>query len=404
MSTIVQINTTLNCSSTGRIAEQIAFLAEKNGYDCYIAHGGRYIRESRIESIQISSKWDNYIHAILGEFFGLHGLGSFFPTLRFIRKLEKIRPDIVHLHNVHGYYLNYKLLFQYLGKAKTPVVWTLHDCWTMTGHCTHFDKIGCDRWKTECKKCPLLKAQYKSRIFDTSSFHYRLKKHWFTYPANMTIVPVSNWLGTIVKQSFLNNAKVTVIQNGIDLAVFHPQRNELRQKLNIPSDKIILLGVASDWGPEKGLLEFEKLSKNERFQVILLGLSKKQISTLPKSIIAKERTANQQELVDYYNISTVLVNPTYNDTFPTVNIEALACGTPVVTYRTGGSPEIISPDTGYAVNRGDYDALVEAIELVIERGKAVYSEACIKRAQELYNKDDRFMDYIKLYDSLLKET
>lgn len=401
MPRLVQINATCNWGSTGRIMEQISILAEEKGWDCYIAHGGRYIRPSTQKTIQISSKLDNLFHAIKGEYLGLHGLGSILATKAFIHEIEKIKPDIIHLHNIHGYYINYKILFDYLSKANIPVVWTLHDCWSMTGHCTHFDAVGCDKWRIECHDCPLLMAQYKSRLFDRSRSNYQKKKEYFTSLDNMTIVPVSKWLEEIVKQSYLSKYRVFVINNGIDLNIFKPVLGDLRKQLKIGKDKIILLGVASDWGKEKGWDEFIRLSQNPAFQVIMIGLTTGQIKVLPDSIVKKQHTSSQQELLEYYTMADMLINPTYNDSFPTVNIEAQACGTPVVTYRTGGSPEILDNTTGIVVEKGDFEALMNAISIIKKNDKKYYSENCISRVNRLYNKDDKYNEYIKLYNEIL---
>lgn len=403
MHSILQINTTLNIGSTGRIAEQIGQLAIQEGWDCYIAYGGRYIGTSCISSYQISSKLDNYIHALEGELLGRHGLGSVLSTERFVKMIDRLRPDIIHLHNIHGYYLNYKILFEYLAKVKIPIVWTLHDCWSFTGHCTHFENVNCNRWKTECGQCPLLMAQYKSRIVDRSRKNYILKRELYNQLEDVTIVPVSNWLGDLVSQSILSKFPIEVIHNGIDINMFKSVENNIRERYNIGADKAILLGVVgSGFDNEKGKNEFVELSKLKDLQIILVGLSSDDAKGLPKNIIKIERTNNQRELAEFYSAADIFVNPTYNDTFPTTNIEALACGTPVVTYRTGGSPETIDENTGIVVDKGDYKGLLYAIGEILGKGKKKYSRACRERAVCLFNKDERFMDYIQLYDRILQ--
>lgn len=400
---LIQINATCNWGSTGRITEQIGLLAKENGWESYIVHGARYVRESKLNSIQVAGKFDNYIHVVISKLFGGHGLGSYFATRKLIIRLRDIKPDVIHLHNIHGYYLNYPLLFKYLKDEGIPVVWTLHDCWSMTGHCAHFDGFGCERWKTHCFNCPQKKAQYGTILLNMASRNYELKKKYFSSLSNLTIVTVSEWLKGIVKDSFLKNKKIVVLNNGIDLSVFRPIYSDLRRKLGIQDNKKILLGVATYWDNEKGLREFFELSKFDNYQIILIGLTSKQLKDLPSEIIGIERTSNQQELIEYYTMADMLVNPTYNDSFPTVNIEALACGTPVVTYRTGGSPEILSSDTGYVVNRGDFEALKDAINSLLGKGKLFYSCACIERARNYFNKDERFLDYIKLYNQILNK-
>lgn len=403
MPKLLQINATLNSGSTGRIAEQIAMKAKEHGWECYHAHGGRYVGKSLFPTIQVSSKYDNYVHALMGEYFGMHGLGSSISTKHFVEKIKEINPDVIHLHNIHGYYLNYKVLFEYLAEAKTPVVWTLHDCWSFTGHCTHFDNAGCYKWKTECGDCPLQMAQYKSRLIDRSRKNYLLKKQLYSNLTNVTIVPVSHWLENIVVQSILKRFQVRVIQNGIDLSVFKPTENKIREKFDILDDKFLVVGVLGSGFDEKGKEEFVELSKQDNLQIVLVGLTDDDKKGLPNNIIQLGRTSSQSELAEFYSAADVMMNPTYNDTFPTINIEALACGTPVVTYKTGGSPEILDENTGIVVERGDVHGLKKAIEIIRANGKQSYTRSCRERAVKHFNKDERYEDYVQLYENILKK-
>ena len=403
MPKLLQINTSLNKGSTGRIAEQIASLARSSGWDTYMVHGARYVNKSQMKTLQSVTLLGERLHALKSMLFDAHGLGSVRATRRLIREIKRIQPDIIHLHNIHGYYLNYKVVFEYLRTVDIPVVWTLHDCWTMTGHCSHFDAVGCERWKSGCYLCPLKSDYPKSLVFDFSKRNYRLKKLFFPSVKNMTIVPVSQWLGNVVGASFLGDYPCRVINNGVDVQVFSPcEDSTLRAQLGI-GDKHVLLGVATAWKDDKGLQEFIRLSENPEYQVVLVGIPNEIKHQLPQAIIAINRTNSQQELAEYYSMADLLVNPTYNDSFPTVNLEALACGTPIVTYRTGGSPESVTADTGIVVEKGDYNGLVAAIEEVISKGKSHYSAACRERAVSLYNKDDRFADYIELYARLCQQ-
>lgn len=403
MPTLLQINSALNRGSTGRIAEQIGMLAKEQGWNVYIAHGARYKGKSALQTIQVTTEKDEKLHALKSMAFDAHGLGSKKATEKLVERIKEINPDIIHLHNIHGYYLNYKVLFEYLATIDTPVVWTLHDCWTMTGHCSHFDAIGCDKWKTGCYNCPLKREYPKSILLDRSARNYALKRKLFSSLKNATIVPVSNWLGGIVKESYLGNYTINVINNGVDIDIFRPQEGtELRKKLDI-GNRTVLLGVATAWHNEKGLMEFVRLSEDPKYQVVMVGVPQNIRKNLPKEIIAIERTNNQQELAEYYSMADALVNPTYNDSFPTVNLEAMACGTPVATFRTGGSPESVTPETGIVVDKGYIDDLVKAIETICSKGKEYYAAACRERAVSLYNKDDRFNEYIELYNTLLNQ-
>ena len=401
MSTLLQINTTLNTGSTGRIAEQISLMAEEKGWNCYVAHGARYVNSSQIKSIQIGTKLGNIIHAIMGEFLGMHGFGSTFATFLFIRKIKKIKPDVIHLHNLHGYYLNIAVLFKYLAKANIPVVWTLHDCWSFTGHCTHFESQGCYKWKTECGNCPLLMLQYKSRLIDRSKRNFRIKKHLYSNINDLTIVPVSNWLGNLVKESILKKHRIRVIRNGIDLNLFKPTESRIRERLGIANGKKMVLGVVDSGF--KGKKEFIALSEDPNFQVVIVGVKKAWQADVPDNVICIPRTNSQKELAEYYTAADVYVNPTQNDTFPTTNIEAIACGTPVVTYNAGGSPEILDEHTGIVVNRDDINALHMAIDSILANGKQYYLNTCRNRAVQNYNKNERFRDYLNLYSELLRK-
>ena len=401
MPRLLQINTTLNCGSTGRIAEQIAIKAKEHGWDCYHAYGGRYVGKSLFQAIQVSPKYDNYLHALLGEYLGRHGLGSTLSTKRFVEIIKGLNPDVIHLHNIHGYYINYKVLFEFLKTAGIPVVWTLHDCWPFTGHCTHFDNVKCEKWKIECGNCPIQMAQYKSRFIDRSKKNYLLKKSLYAQLNNLTIVPVSHWLEGLVEQSILKHFPVRVIHNGIDLNVFKPTVNTIRERFGIPENKLFVLGVLGSGFVEKGKEEFIEMSKKNDLQIMLVGLTDDEKKGLPDSIILVGRTSSQTELAEFYSAADVMLNPTYNDTFPTINIESIACGTPVITYRTGGSPEILDEHTGIVVEKGNLAGLNQALNSIREKGKSAYSEACRERAVKFFNKDERYEDYIELYNSVL---
>lgn len=397
MPKIVQINTALNCGSHGRIVEQISCMAAGRGFETTIVHGARYVNNSQFPDIQTTTKYQEKLNGVRSLLFDAHGLGLRCATKSLITKLEAIKPDIVHLHNIHGYYLNYQILFEYLAKSGVPVVWTLHDCWSMTGHCAQFENYKCDKWKTQCHDCQYLMDWYPKSIIDRSRRNYELKKRCFTSLENMTIVPVSHWLEDVVKQSFLAKYPIKVINNGVDLASFRPSE----ASAEISNKKFTILGVASNWDDDKGVREFVKLSENNDYQVIMAGVKDEMKQKLPKRIIAISRTSSQLELAEYYSHADVFVNPTYKDTFPTVNLEALACGTPVITYKTGGSPESVTTETGIVVDKGDFKQLCEAVETVHKNGKQCYSASCRERAVKFYNKDERFKDYIDLYENIL---
>lgn len=401
---LLQINVTANSGSTGRIAEDIGLLAESNGWESYTAYGRRN-NNSKNKPIRVGNDFDIKVHGLLTRVFDNHsfGLSSKKATKEFIKEIDKIKPDIIHLHNIHGYYINSKVLFEYLSKLNIPIVWTFHDCWSFTGHCAHFDFIGCEKWKTACYSCPLKKSYPASFVFDRSKKNYIEKRKLFNSVKNLTIVPVSNWLGDLVKGSFLSSNSVKVIQNGIDINIFKPSINNIETKGKFGlKDEFILLGLSGVWNKSKGLDDFIKLSAliDKNTKIILVGLSQEQIDKLPNNIIGIRRTENINQLADLYSMADLFLNLTYNDTFPTTNLEALACGTPILTYKTGGSIEAVSEDTGFIVEKGDLDSVIKVINEVRSKGKEYYSDKCRERAVSCFNKDDRFMDYIDLYRSL----
>ncbi len=392
MPTVLQINIGTR-KSTGTIAESINRCAAKNGWDIYFAYG-RSVGPSESKLIHIGNRLSQAIALLESRLFDRDGLSSRLATRKLIKKIKKINPDIVHLHNLHGYYINYKILFQYLNSTGIPVVWTLHDCWAFTGHCSHFAFAQCERWKNGCYRCPQKKAYPKSILMDRSKENYELKKKLFTVKENIHIVAVSQWLADLAGHSFLKNHSIHVINNGVNLGVFKPIPHE-------EHSGYIILGVASVWSGGKGLYDFYKLRKIldlKLYSIVLVGLSEAQIQELPPGIKGIRRTDSVQDLAQLYSKADVFVNPTYADSFPTTNLEALACGTPVVMYRTDGSPEAIDERTGVVVGQGDIDGLASAVEKICRQGKRHYEEACRIRAEKYFNRDDRFLDYIKLYN------
>ena len=404
MPTLIQIDSCLGKGSTGRITEAIGGIMKKQGWDCYVVHGARYVGKSHQQSLQVVTKSQEYLHAFGSMLFDKHGLFSSKETKKIILKLREIKPDIIQLHCVHGYYINYKLLFEFLKEINVPVVWTFHDCWAFTGHCAHFAFAECDKWKNGCYKCPLLRDYPKSVLLDSSKSNWLQKKMSFTSIRNLHIVAVSEWLADLARQSFFNKYPVQVINNGVDLAVFKPNENTIRQRFNIGDSEMLVLGVATAWGTDKGLNEFVMLSQEENIKVILVGVTEEIKKTLPREIIAINRTESQKELADFYSAADVFINPTYNDSFPTVNIESIACGTPVITYKTGGSPEAVDESTGLVVAQGDYNELLESIHLFKEcLFKEKHAIDCRNRAIKYFDKDKRFEEYSMLYNRLLKD-
>ncbi|MDN3658885.1 glycosyltransferase [Ferruginibacter paludis] len=404
--TVLQINTIVNSGSTGRIAESIGILLRSRGEESVIAFG-RGNQQSASKTIRVGTKLDAQLHGLKTRLLDKHGFGSTSATKKLVNEIKKIQPDIVHLHNIHGYYINIKVLFNFLKEINIPVVWTLHDCWPFTGHCSYFTTVSCEKWKSQCHHCPLFNRYPESFFVDNSYNNYLKKKELFTGLQNMVLVTPSNWLKDLVKESFLKSYPVQVIHNGVDIEQFIPGTNgveQYREKLGIGNKKVVL-GVASIWDRRKGLADFKLLAAllSPEVIIILVGLTQDLIKELPANIIGIQRTENLNELVVLYNMASVFINPTWVDNFPTTNVEALACGTPVITYDTGGSPEAIDERSGIVIEKGNIQLVNEKLQQILENGEGFYSAACRNRAVNFFNKEERYSDYVGLYKMLIKQ-
>ena len=381
---VLQINSVCGIRSTGRICTDLAEVLEQSGHECKIAYGRETVPEKYQKyAVRIGTDMDVKIHALQSRIFDNTGFGSKKATEKFIEWVKEYDPDVIHLHNIHGYYINIEVLFNYLAEADKPVIWTLHDCWTFTGHCAHYSYVKCEKWKKGCEKCPQKKEYPSSLILDSSKKNWERKKDLFTSVKNMTFVTPSRWLANQVEQSFLRKYPVKVIPNGLDLNVFKPTPSDFRNIHNLEGKKIIL-GVASAWGPRKGLDDFVELSKilGENSKIVLVGVTAKQKKELPKNILAIERTNSVKELAEIYTAADVLFNPTYEDTYPTVNLEAQACGTPVVSYRTGGSVESIPQEN--VIEQGKYQEITKINPVLVKH---------------VMDKHQTSESYINLYES-----
>jgi len=390
---ILQINTTVNSGSTGRIAEDIGKTLISAGHESHIAFG-RGKQKSNSKLIKIGNKLDFYLHVIRSLFTDRHGFGSKRATKRLLKEIDIIKPDAIGLHNIHGYYLNVEILFNYIKNKNIPILWTFHDCWPFTGHCSY---------NTNCDNCKNCQRKYPTSVFlNQTTRNYNDKKLIFNQVKKLQIITPSIWLKGLVNQSFLNYP-VKCINNGIDLNQFKPSEYylKLKDKLHLQNKKIIL-GVASTWDKRKGLSDFTQLASllDSNYQIILIGLSNKQIQGLPENIMGVQRSESISELANYYSMAVVYINPTHKDNFPTTNIEALACGTPVITYDTGGSPESINDETGKVVQKGDVIGLCNAIQELALEPREQYAKLCRMRAEQLFNKDDRYQEYLELYKNL----
>lgn len=398
---IVEINAG-NFGSTGNIMLGIADIAKKEGHEVIVCcPDARDNRKKMVNNqLFIGDRFSRNLHIKCAELTGFNGCFSRLATNNFLKTVDEYKPDIIHLHNLHNCYINLSMLFSYIKKRNIPVVWTLHDCWAFTGQCPHFTMVKCDKWKTGCHDCPQYR-QYPASYVDRTKTMWKLKKKWFTGVQNMTIVTPSQWLADLVKESFLAEYPVKVIHNGIDLSVFQPTENDFREKYGLQNKKIIL-GVAFGWGERKGLDVFVELAKRldcEQYQIVLVGTDDSVDKRLPTNIISIHRTQNQTELAEIYTAADLFVNPTREENYPTVNMESLACGTPVLTFVTGGSPEIIDETCGSAVDCDDIDAMEKEIVRICD-WKPYGMDACLERAQS-FDMNQRFQDYVSLYDTVM---
>ena len=368
---VLQINSVCGIRSTGRICADIAKELEEQGAQVKIAYGrlDQIPPEMQKYAVRIGNEMDLKVHALATRLLDMHGFYSRKATKRFLEWANEYDPELLWLHNIHGYYINVEMLFQWIkARPHMQVKWTLHDCWAFTGHCSHFDYIGCSKWQSGCEKCPQ-KKQYPSSIgLDNSRNNYLRKKAAFTGVKNMTIITPSKWLAKLVQQSFLKEYPVEVCNNRIDTQIFKPTHGDFRKRYNLENTTIIL-GVASAWSEKKGLRDFYKLSEqlDPQTRIVLVGLDDQQLRELPERILGIQRTNNAQQLAEIYTAADVFFNPTYEDTYPTVNLEAQACGTKVVTYQTGGAAETLYREDAKVIAQGDWQAMLAIVESIKSR-------------------------------------
>lgn len=397
MPKLLQINSVVNTGSTGRIAEQLGVLAISQGWESYIAYG-REARRSRSRLIKIGSKWDVNFHAIGSILTDRHGLFSKFATKRFLQQVDIIQPDVVHLHNLHGYYINVPMLLRYLKQKNIPTVITMHDFWLMTGHCAYINQ-SCDRWKTGCGNCPRLN-QYPSAKFDNTKANWKWKASLFVDMPNVTLVPVSYWLGRYVDESLLKNVKQNVIYNGIDTNVFKPFDGGA-SVVGVDWSKFTIMAIATRWTEANGYQDVMKLSSiiPDNSQIIMVGLDGQQMSNLPKNIIGFRKTESFTQLQELYTKSDVIFNPNREVTFGLVTAEAMACGTPAIVLRDTAGEEIVDEQTGFVVDT--IEGVIDLIPRIRALEKKKMSDACRFRVNELFNADKQYQKYIDLYNAVI---
>ncbi|WP_462374525.1 glycosyltransferase [Segatella buccae] len=378
----------------GRLTRDISDVLTKNGIDNKIAYGrGGVLDPAR--DFMFGSKPEIYFHALMSRLDDACGLWSKHGTRQLIDFIENYKPNLVQLHNLHGYYINVEMLFRYLHDKKIPTVWTLHDCWCLTGHCVHFTFVKCYEWMQKCGDCPQINTYPKSYV-DRSKRNLKIKEKAFSSLCDMTIITPSEWLMGLIRRSYLNKYSGVVINNGIDLDVFR-----VKPKLGY-ADKKIILGLASTWSKRKGFDDMIALSRmllNDEYQVMMVGVKKEQLKHIPQNVRAILHTESIEQLVNLYNEAFIFVNPTYEDNFPTTNLESMACGTSVITYNTGGSVESVTEETGYIVPQGDIKGIAE---IIVKHKKTKESIINCRHRAEKYDKKYAYNKYLELYKLILK--
>ena len=371
---ILMINVVCGIRSTGRICTDLADALTEQGHEVKIAYGRENVPEKYQKyAVRIGTDLDVKLHGIKARLFDKAGFGSTNATKKFIEWVKVYDPDVIHLHNVHGYYINIEILFNYLKTCSKKIIWTLHDCWAFTGHTAYCDAINCTKWKSGCGKCPSLK-EYPMSYSDNSASNWIKKKELMTGIPNMTIITPSHWLAGLVKESFLSEYSVKVIHNGIDTNVFKPTENDFKKFYGI-QDKFMILGAATAWSDMKGLSDFKKLSAilDDKFKIVLVGLTEKQLMELPDSVLGIKATSSTEELAKIYSAADLFLNLSYCENYPTVNLESICCGTPVLTYDTGGSKETLLDSKSMIVERGNNllveDRIMSYYETHIENNK-----------------------------------
>lgn len=403
---VFQINSVVSYGSTGRIARDLSNVLEDMGHESIIAFG-RGADNSNFNTFKIGNIYDQFAHLLITRINDRHGFYSRSATEKLIKKISEYDPDIIQIHNLHGYYINIKLLFDYLSKINVPVVWLLHDQWPISGHSANFELTDDGKIPQSLQNKKMLREYPATYGFSQFEKNYFDKKNIFTKPAHLNIITPSKWLQKIIEKSFLNVYPIKTIQNGIDDKVFRRVKSNRYRTIWGAQDKVVLLGVAYNWGPTKGLLDFVRLSNllpKSQFQIVLVGVDKKVQKDIPEHIISIEKTENVDELVGIYNEADLFLNLTYKDNFPTVNIEALSCGTPVITYNTGGSAECLFDSTmGFSVETGDLNRIVNYLTKNIKeiKGMNALKDQRSRKAKEFFSKRNTYARYLELYQEIL---
>jgi len=398
MKKIMQINITCGCGSTGRLAKSLYEACIEQGFEAAFCYS--WANATIPEAFRIETQWQNIKRRALNRWFGKKQKHSNAGTKRLIKYIERQKPDLIHLHNIHLNMLNYPMFFAYLKKKNIPIVYTLHDCWSFTGGCYHFSEIGCDKYGENCTGCTNIGKTDDVTVGTEKT--YALKRDLISGNENIKIVCVSKWLADCARRSYMKNMDVRTIYNGIDTTIFHYVESQKRRELSIETS-FVILGVANIWDDKKGLADFKKLrqSLGAEYTIVLVGLSERQKMDLPSGIIGVGRTKDTTELVQFYSMADVYVNTSKEETFGLTTAEAMACGTPVVVYNKTALPEIPDVHSGIVVQ--DVAEMEKAILEICSKGKNAYREHCIARVREHFQIVSMKRQYMSIYRSILHE-
>lgn len=398
---ILMVNTVSGYGSTGSICVDIATVLEKQGHECYIAYGqGNTVYD---KTFKIGTPLENHLHNIGSRITGKQGYFTKKGTRQLIEFIKDYQPDVIHLHNLHGNYLNLELLFTYLAEIDKPVVWTLHDCWSFTGKCAHYTDVTCHKWQSHCHHCPQVEKYPPSLFLDQSEVMFADKQKWFNSIKNLTIIPVSNWLADEVKKSFLKNHVIKPIYNWVNHEVFIPSNEDVREQYGIAKNKFIILGVSAGWNISTNKLkDFITLSTliSEDMQIVLVGKADNQ-KDIPSSIIHIPYVDGANELSKIYSMADVYVHLSTEDTFGKVIAEAMSCGTPAIVYNATACPEIVGEGCGYIVEKRDLKNINESLNIIKKKGKSWYTEKCRKHVVENFDFERNINTTIGIYKNSL---
>ena len=361
---VLMVNVVCGIRSTGRICTDSAKELEAQGHEVKIAYGREDVpEEARRYAVRIGTDWDVRLHGLRTRLFDAHGLGSKRATRKFLAWAEEYKPNLLWLHNIHGYYINYEMLFDWIKRhPEMQVQWTLHDCWAFTGHCSYFTFVGCEQWKKQCRQCVQKRRYPASFWFDSSKDNFIRKQSAFTGVKQMRLISPSKWLAGLVKQSFLKEYPIEVRHNTVDTSVFKPTPSDFRERYGLVGKKVVL-GVASVWDERKGFDDFLKLAEilDDSYRIVLVGITKEQRKQLPGNIVGIRQTTSTKELAEIYTASDVFVNTSYEDNYPSVNLESQACGTSIITYDAGGCTETVQLFGSKYIRAGDIDMIFRCL-------------------------------------------